>query len=123
VFICVCDWFRMAADLYPGIFKAPGEHADEVETSLGLAYFPHLMKMGQAGPGTMHKTKFEAINKGWIGITRPWHLLTDDTGAGDPSAGTAEKGQRLMEALTKRLGDFLYELATTPKTENFPYDK
>src|SRR5947207_4031733 len=39
VFLCVCDWYRMATDLYPEIFDKPGEHADEVETSLGLAYF------------------------------------------------------------------------------------
>ena len=44
VFLCLCDWFRMAADLYPKIFKEPGEHADEVETSLGLAFFPELMR-------------------------------------------------------------------------------
>src|SRR6202047_2689881 len=31
VFLCVCDWFRMAKDLYPSIFDRPGEHADEVE--------------------------------------------------------------------------------------------
>jgi creatinine amidohydrolase len=122
-FVCVCDWFRMAADLYPTIFKSPGEHADETETSLGLAYFPHLMKMSLAGPGTMHRTKFEAINKGWVSITRPWHLLTDDTGAGDPSAATAEKGQKLMDALTIRFGDFLYDIATTPMSETFPYEK
>src|SRR3954465_15357952 len=23
VFLCVCDWYRMAADLYPGIFERP----------------------------------------------------------------------------------------------------
>jgi creatinine amidohydrolase len=71
----------------------------------------------------MHKSKFEAINKGWVSITRPWHLLTDDTGAGDPRAATAEKGQKLMDALTVRLGDFLYELATTPMSETFPYER
>ena len=121
VFICICDWFKMAADAYKSIFKCPGEHADEVETSLGLYLFPQFMKMELAGPGTMHKTRFEAINKGWISITRPWHLLTDDTGAGDPSAGTAEKGKQLVDLLTTRLGDFLYELANTPMDERFPY--
>src|SRR5262249_20866223 len=30
VFLCLCDWYRMAADLYPSIFREPGEHADEV---------------------------------------------------------------------------------------------
>lgn len=121
VFICVCDWYRMAADLYPKIFKSPGEHADEVETSLGLYLFPQFMKMELAGPGTMHTTRFNAINKGWVSITRPWHLLTDDTGAGDPSAATADKGKRLVDELTIRLGDFLYDLAVAPMDESFPF--
>src|SRR5436305_2295446 len=43
VFLCVCDWFRMAKDIYPGLFEKPGEHADEVETSLGLAFFPEFV--------------------------------------------------------------------------------
>lgn len=121
LFICVCDWFRMAPDLLPKIFKSPGEHADEVETSLGLHLFPQFMKMELAGPGTMRKTRFEAINKGWVSITRPWHLLTSDTGAGDPSAATADKGRQLVEHLTQRLGDFLHQLATTPMDEMFPF--
>ena len=121
VFLCVCDWYKMAADLYPKIFTNPGEHADETETSLGLYLFPQFMKMELAGPGKMNQTRFEAINKGWISITRPWHLLTSDTGAGDPSQGSAEKGKRLMEAVVPRLGDFLHQLATTPVDETFPY--
>src|SRR5438132_3402024 len=45
VFLCLCDWFRMAQDRYSSLFESPGEHADEVETSLGLAFFPDLMRM------------------------------------------------------------------------------
>jgi creatinine amidohydrolase len=121
VFLCVCDWFRMARDVYGEIFRAPGEHADEVETSLGLAYFPQLLRMGQAGSGTTPPTRFEAINRGWVSITRPWHLATADTGIGDPSAATAEKGRRLMEVLVDRLGSFLVELARAELDERFPY--
>src|SRR5262245_29468001 len=33
VFLCVCDWYRMAVDVYKEIFECPGEHADEVESS------------------------------------------------------------------------------------------
>ena len=121
MFLCVCDWFRMATDVYPKIFAHPGEHADEVETSLGLSLFPELMKMEQAGPGKGKPTRFEAINKGWVTITRPWHLLTEDTGVGDPSAGTAEKGERLLDILTERLGKFLVDLAAAKMDEQFPY--
>ena len=120
VFICVCDWYKVAADHYPTLFKAPGEHADEMETSMGLAFFPELMKPAVAGSGKARPSRFEAIRRGWVSITRPWHLLTEDTGVGDPGAGTAEKGKKLMELVTERLGDFLYELAKSPMDETFP---
>ncbi len=121
VFMCLCDWFRMATDVYPQIFEQPGEHADEVETSLGLAFFPGLLKPERADAGAAIPTRFEAINRGWINITRPWHLATTNTGLGDPSAATAEKGKRLMEVLVERLATFLVQLAREPLDERFPY--
>lgn len=121
VFLCLCDWYRMAADEYAQIFTEPGEHADEVETSLGMAFFPQLLHPEQADPGAARPTRFEAINKGWISITRPWHLVTTNTGLGNPAAASAEKGQRLMDVLTHRLGTFLAELAATPMDDSFPY--
>jgi creatinine amidohydrolase len=121
VFLCLCDWFRMATDVYPQIFKQPGEHADEVETSLGLAFFPELVKPALADAGTARPTRFEAINRGWISMTRPWHLATTNTGLGNPASASAEKGKRLMEVIVERLGDFLVELAAAPMDEEFPY--
>lgn len=121
VFLCVCDWYRMAADLYPAIFEQPGEHADEVETSLGLAYFPDLMRVELADDGAARPSRFEAINKGWVSITRPWHLVSANTGLGDPRPATAAKGEQLMGQLAARLGGFLAELAKAEKDERFPY--
>ena len=79
-------------------------------------YIPELADKGTARP-----TKFDAINRGWVSITRPWHLVSVNTGLGDPSAATAEKGQRLMDALTERLSTFLVQLAAAPMDEQFPY--
>lgn len=121
VFLCLCDWYRMAADAYPQIFKEPGEHADEMETSLGLAFFPELLKPERADAGAAQPTRFEAVNRGWINITRPWHLATTNTGLGNPAAATAAKGHRLMEILVERLGAFLVQLAKEPLDERFPY--
>ena len=121
VFLGLCDWYRMAADLYPKLFKEPGEHADEVETSLGLAFFPGLLRPELADAGAARPTRFEAINRGWISITRPWHLATTSTGLGNPAAATPEKGQTLMKALAERLGQFLVELAAAKLDDNFPY--
>lgn len=121
VFMCLCDWFRMAQDCYPSIFEKPGEHADEVETSLGLAFFPQLLRMELADDGAARPTRLEAINRGWISITRPWHLVSKNTGLGNPFAASAPKGQRLMEILIDRLSQFLIELAAAPRDEHFPY--
>ncbi len=121
VFLCVCDWYRMVTDVYGQLFKQPGEHADEVETSLGLAFFPELIHLELADDGAARPSRFEAINRGWISITRPWHLVTTNTGLGDPRAATAEKGQRLMDAVVDRLGKFLVELSAAPMDDSFPY--
>jgi creatinine amidohydrolase len=121
VFLCLCNWFRMATDRYPHIFQQPGEHADEVETSLGLAFFPELVKPELADAGAERPTRLEAVNRGWISITRPWHLATTNTGLGNPAAASADKGRHLMEVLVERLGDFLVELAAAPMDEQFPY--
>jgi creatinine amidohydrolase len=63
----------------------------------------------------------EAVNKGWVSITRPWHLLTTNTGAGNPHAATAEKGKALMEVIVERLSGFLVELAGAKIDERFPF--
>src|SRR5262249_30917336 len=120
-FLCVCDWYRMAQDLYPGLFEKPGEHADEVETSLGLAFFPELVHPELADDGAARPSRFEAINRGWVSITRPWHLVSANTGLGDPRAASAEKGRQLMDRLGERLSGFLTELAAAPMDETFPY--
>lgn len=124
----LCDWFRgLTADVRPRIFDAPGDHADEVETSLGLAFFPDLVSRDPqtgalyADAGEMAPTQFEAINRGWVGISRPWHLLTTNTGAGNPHAATAEKGEQLMRVIVERLSSFLVELAEAPLDERFPF--
>jgi creatinine amidohydrolase len=121
VFLCLCDWFRMVADVYPQIFKEPGEHADEVETSLGLAFFPDLIRKELADDGAAKPSRLEAINKGWVSLTRPWHLVTTNTGLGNPAAATAEKGRALMDVIVERLAGFLTELSAAKMDEAFPY--
>lgn len=122
VHLFLCDWFRVGRDKFPEIFARPGEHADEMETSMGLAFFPELVRpLSEAGSGATPPTRFEAVNKGWVGLTRPWHLASADTGIGDPSAATAEKGRALMDLVVGRLADFLVELSAARVDERFPY--
>jgi creatinine amidohydrolase len=121
-FVSLCDFWRTAPDKEREIFNDPGEHAGELETSLGLAFFPQFMaKLESADAGVVAKPKLEALQKGWVQITRPWHLATTSTGAGDPSQATAEKGRAYLELITDRIGDYLYDLAQASLDEKFPY--
>jgi creatinine amidohydrolase len=121
VFVCVCDWYRVAAEKHREIFAATGEHADEMETSLGLAYFPQFMRMEAMGTGAVKPCRFEAVRKGWVSVVRPWHIAVPDTGVGDPKAASKEKGEKLMGLLEERIGGFLVELAGAEMDAGFPY--
>jgi creatinine amidohydrolase len=121
VHLFLCNWYKVAADRAATIFEHKDDHAGEMETSLGLAYFPELVALEQADPGAIAATRFEAVNQGWVEITRPWHLLTTNSGAGDPRQASAAKGVALIEIVVERLAGFLCELAASPLDETFPY--
>jgi len=122
----LCNWYQIFDDVYDQIFERRDDHAGEMETSIALAYFPELVARNDDGTlaadqGKKAPTKFEAVNQGWVSITRPWHLLTTNSGAGNPHAATAEKGEKLVDVLVERIGGFLVELSNAEVNERFPY--
>ena len=117
----LCNWYKVASDVYATIFQEKDDHAGEMETSMGLAHFPALVALEQADAGAVRPSRFEAVNRGWVEITRPWHLLTTNSGAGDPRAATAAKGETLTALVAERIGRFLTELAASPIDETFPF--
>jgi len=128
VHVFLCDWFRgLTADVQPEIFDDAGDHAGEMETSLMLAYFADLVatdpRTGHltADDGRMNATRFAALNRKWVAFTRPWHLLTTNTGTGNPHPATAEKGRQLMDVMVERLSAFLVELSSAAIDARFPY--
>jgi creatinine amidohydrolase len=121
VHLFLCNWYKVAADGYADIFQEKDDHAGEMETSMGLAHFPELVQLADADPGAVRPSRFEAINKGWIELTRPWHLLTTNSGSGDPRAATAAKGEALTERVCRRIAGFLVELARSPLDDAFPF--
>ena len=122
----LCNWYDAFRDLYFEIFEKPEDHAGEMETSFALAYFPQFVSRNNDGSlaadeARTRELRFEALRQGWVGITRPWHLLTTNAGAADPHAATAEKGERMMEILVERLATFLVELSAAEIDEHFPF--
>ena len=121
-----CNWYQSFDDVYFDIFEKKEDHAGEMETSFGLAFFPELVARNEDGSltaddGATNSSRIEALNQGWVSITRPWHLLTKNSGSGDPHAATAQKGQKMMDVLVERLGKFLVDLSNEKITDQFPY--
>ena len=122
----LCDWFRIFGDLYKEIFEEPDDHAGEMETSVSLVLFPELVARDENGQlladdGVKTPTRFDAVNRGWVSMTRAWHLLTTNAGAGYPHKATADKGDKVLAVIVERLSQFLVELSDSPLDERFPF--
>ena len=122
----LCNWYQVLKQQYHDVFEQAEDHAGEMETSFGLAYFPDLVARNDDGTlradaGSTATSRFHAVDEGWVSITRPWHLLTSNSGSGNPHAATADKGRRLMEILVERIGGFLVELAEADVDDRFPF--
>jgi creatinine amidohydrolase len=120
------NWYQGIQDLTKSIFQHADDHAGEMETSLIMALQPELVARHPDGSltadvGETRPTRFSAVNNGWVSITRPWHLLTTNSGAGNPFAASAEKGQQLLNALRDRFADFIVELSAAKIDEQFPF--
>lgn len=112
VLLCQVNWWScVPAAPY---FATPGDHAGEMETSVVLHLAGSLVRpLAEAGPGTAHRFTVRGFREGWAWTPRHWIHATDDTGVGDPSASTAEKGARFFEAVSEQLAGFLVELDGT----------
>ena len=124
--VFLCNWYTVLQEKYTELFEHPDDHAGETETSFILATHPHLVGRNKDGSlaaddGKTAKTRFEAINRGWVSITRPWHLLTTNTGSGYPHKASPEKAEKMLDILAERLGTFLVELSAAKIDERFPY--
>ncbi len=110
MFLSSCHWFKaMDRRTY---FENDGDHAEEMETSLILHFRPDLMRpLHEAGPGIEKKIKVKGIREGWAWAERRWSQVTEDTGIGDPSKASAEKGKRFFDDVTDKLAELFVEIA------------
>ncbi|NNJ25647.1 creatininase family protein [Alienimonas chondri] len=129
VHLFLCDWFGAAADgAREDLDLAPGSHADDTETSLMLHLRPDLVVRNEDGSlradaGATRPLGIKSLREGVVQMSRRWDLLTTATGDGDPHPATAEKGKRLFQMVSDRLAEAIYELATAPATEAFPFEE
>jgi creatinine amidohydrolase len=113
VFLSVVNWWS-CVDVTRFISE-PGDHAGEAETSAMLHLAPNLVRpLGEAGSGRAKASRLRGIREGWVWAPRRWTQVTSDTGIGDPSKSTAEKGEAYVAAAVERIAEFLVELAAVP---------
>jgi len=123
----LCNWYQMIGDVYEEIFDEAEDHAGEMETSFALAFFPDLVARDFQGnlladEGETKPLRFEALRKKWVSVSRQWHLLTTNSGAGNPHKASAEKGEKMMSIIVERLATFLVELSAAEIDERFPFE-
>jgi creatinine amidohydrolase len=116
VFLCSLNWYS-CVDPKP-FFDEPGDHAGELETSIMQHLVPELLlPLSEAGKGDQKRPSIAALHEGWVWAPRPWSRISADSGVGNPSASSPEKGARFLEAVATRISSFLVDLdATDPAT-------
>ena len=113
VFLCTINWWS-CVDVNRFIERA-GDHAGEAETAAMLHLAPALVRpLAEAGAGRAKASRLTGIRDGWAWAPRRWSQVTDDTGIGDPSLATAEKGAAYVNAAVERIAGFLVELCALP---------
>ncbi len=93
-------------------------HACETETSIMLHLAPEFAQMEAAKPT---RTRRSIFSKQGMSFVSPWHLYTVNTGIGDPTKATAEKGRKMVEVAVDRLAQALKELSEAAIDGIFPY--
>lgn len=112
LFITVVNWFQASGK---EMFQEPGDHADEMETSVMMHIMPHLVdSLEIAGDGSTKKFSLKGFREGWAWTQRPWSKITKDTGSGNPYHAKEEKGKIFLENTINNISEFLYELTINP---------
>ncbi len=118
--IASAEWFKMAPA--KDYFDQPGDHADEIETSVMMHYHPELVRLEEAGEGRSRQFAIPALREGKVWMPRHWTLVTEDTGIGNPALSTAEKGRRFADACADGFAQFLRDFARINSQEDL-YEK
>lgn len=122
VFLFLIDWWNVSKDIADKILEnKEGEHGHEAETSWFMFLFPKLVHFEWADDGEVNEPRFEEVKNGWVWCVRPWHLLTKNSGYGNPKKANFEKGKIIVECATDRIAEFLLKLSNSQIDERFPY--
>jgi len=108
--ISTCNWYQSVK--WEDYFTEMGDHAGEMETSVMMHIAPDLvLPLSQAGDGRDKTFKIDSLNEKWTWAERQWTKVTKDTGIGNPSRASAEKGKKYLQAVILKIATLFEELA------------
>jgi creatinine amidohydrolase len=81
---------------------------------------PDLVELAEAGTGQRVPFAIDGLQQPGVWTPRPWAKCHPDTGSGNPSLATAEKGARYFHAVTDAIAKLLVNLANAEKGQ-LPY--
>ena len=115
--IAASEWYKVlpAKDF----FEQPGDHADELETSVMMHYHPELVDLSMAGDGHSGGWALPSLQQGVAWIPRRWDMVSKDTGIGDPRRATAEKGARFAQAVAAKYAQLINEMCEAERTSDY----
>jgi creatinine amidohydrolase len=112
MFLCTINWWQIVDQTR--YFEEADDHAGEMETSVMLKIAPELVRpLAEAGPGKAKKFKLHGLRERWVWAPRLWTKVTEDTGVGNPSKASVQKGEGYLNAVTQKIAGFLIELAAS----------
>jgi creatinine amidohydrolase len=110
LFICSCNWYQTFDN--SSYFENGGDHANEMETSMMQFIAPELvLPLSEAGKGESKKFRIKAFGEKWAWAERKWTKISKDTGIGDPSRATPEKGEKCYQEVIGKISSFMLDLS------------
>ncbi len=106
--IATSEWFAFIPS--KDYFEEPGDHADELETSVMMHYHPELVDLKDVGTGESKRFSSQMLNEKVAWVPRNWLRVSKDTGIGNPKKASADKGVRYAQAVTAKYAQLFKEL-------------
>ena len=60
-----------------------------------------------------------SLNEKWAWAERKWTKVTEDTGIGDPSHATTEKGETFFRAMVEKISELIYDVSEMNPDKGF----
>jgi creatinine amidohydrolase len=110
MFICLCNWYTCFDN--SKYFENGGDHANEMETSMMQFVAPELvLPLSEAGRGDSKRFRIKALGEKWAWAERKWTKISKDTGIGDPSKSTPEKGEKCYAEVIEKVSGLMLDLS------------